>query len=88
MNKFEFITDENSEIFCNLIVKKMIELFGISEAEAIGRINNLWRGKEIVGDNIIYHEDEEDWGKTMYYDHNSMWWLKEGKEELKPMPYK
>lgn len=88
MNKFEFITDDQSEEFCNEIAEKMIELFGISKDEAIGRINSLWRGLEIVGLDLIYHEDEEYWAKTIYYGHNSCWWLKEGKEELKPVPYK
>ena len=87
MNNFEFVTDEESEEFCIEIAKKMIELFGISMDEAMGRINRCWEGLEIVGDDLIYHEDEEYWAKNIYYGKNSFWWLKEGSEDLKPLPY-
>ena len=87
MSRFKFTTDEKSEEFCMLIVGKMVGLFGITEEEAIGRINRDWEGKEIVGMDIIYHEDEEYWAKSIYYGHDSAWWIKEGKEEIKPRPY-
>ncbi|MEW8987645.1 MAG: hypothetical protein AB2401_11715 [Bacillus sp. (in: firmicutes)] len=56
------------------IAKKMMELFGISEKEAIGRINRHWRGETIKGPkDLIYHEDPEYWAKTIYYGKDSMW---------------
>ncbi|OOM73582.1 hypothetical protein CLPUN_44780 [Clostridium puniceum] len=87
MSKFEFVTDDESEEFCTEIAEKMVELFIIFKDEAIGRINRCWKGLEIIGDDLIYHEDEEYWAKTIYYGKRSFWWLKEGSEDLKPIPY-
>ena len=84
---FDFKTDKESYEFCMLIANKMVELFKISLNEAIGRINRDWNGKDILGLDVVYHEDEEYWAKTIYYGHDSFWWLKEGKEELKALPY-
>ncbi len=85
MSLFLFVTDKNSEEFCLLIAHKMVELFGISKEEAIGRINRDWKGQEIVGMDVIYHEDEEYWAKEIYYGHDSRWW--KGETGLKPSSY-
>jgi hypothetical protein len=86
---FRFETDAESNQYFIDIYEKMIKLFGISYDEAIGRINQHFRHVDkFVGDEVlIYHETEEYWAKTIYYGDNSFWWLKEGKEELKPVPY-
>jgi hypothetical protein len=67
-----------------MIANKMVELFGIFIDEAVGRINRDWRGQEIIGMDIIYHETEEYWAKTIYYG-GAHWW--KGEEGLKPRPY-
>jgi hypothetical protein len=64
--KLDFETDRQSAEFCELIASRMTALFGISSEEAIGRINRDWRGQKIVGNDIIYHEDEDYWAKTIY----------------------
>ena len=84
--KFEFETDEQSEGFVASIANRMVSLFGISIDEAVGRINRDWKGLKIIGSNeVIYHEDEDYWAKTIYYGKGSNWWLYPS--NLKPRPY-
>jgi hypothetical protein len=83
---FTFTTDEQSELFCRTIVKRMIELFGITEEEAIGRVNRQWGGMALVGDELaIYHEDENYWAHAIYFGKSSRWWA--NPHGLKPRPY-
>lgn len=82
---FLFETDSESEAFCERIAQEMVRLFGISPDEAVGRINNAWKGLSIVGDDLIYHETEEYWANNIYYGKESEWWL--SPPGLKPRPY-
>jgi hypothetical protein len=74
---FPFKTDEKSEAFCHSIAREMTKLFGISEHEAIHRIGRFWkRLPEIVGEqDIVYHETEDYWARTIYYGKDSFWWI-------------
>jgi hypothetical protein len=86
MNAFIFEMDDQSSAFCKEIAQQMVELFGITHEEAIGRINRDWGGLKIVGNvDVIYHEDETYWAKTIYYGKDSNWWL--NPVSLKPRPY-
>jgi len=85
-DKFEFKTDAQSLTFCENIIARMMILFGITVEEAISRINRDWRGLKLIGaEDVIYHEDEEYWAKTIYYGKGSNWWL--NAQNLKPRPY-
>lgn len=86
---FNFETDTESYQYFMEICEKMMELFEIDYEEAIGRINQHFKHVDkFVGDEVlIYHETDNYWAKTIYYGNDSFWWLKEGKEELKPVPY-
>ena len=78
MSRYNFTTDALAEEFMDEIAVRMVELFGITEDEAIERINEHWRGQSIAGeDDMIYHEDEDFWAKTIYYGPNKMWWLED-----------
>jgi hypothetical protein len=84
--RFQFETDSQSAEFCEAIVNRMVSLFGITIDEAIGRLNQDWKGISITGpDDVIYHEDEDYWAKTIYYGKGSNWWL--NPPSLKPRPY-
>jgi hypothetical protein len=86
-DKFEFSTDSQSATFCEGIAVKMVELFGITTDEAIGRLNQEWRGLSLLGPNdMIYHEDEEYWAKTIYYGKDSKWWKNPPGLTPKPFP--
>lgn len=83
---FTFRTDDESESFCQTIVNRMIELFGISEDEAIGRVNRQWDRMSLVGKDLaIYHEDEDYWAHAIYFGKSSRWW--DNPPGLKPRPY-
>jgi hypothetical protein len=83
---FEFITDEESAAFFELIAGAMVEAFNVNYQEAVGRMNRQWGGLEFVGsDRLIYHEDEDFWANTVFYGAESEWWLEP--PGLKPLPY-
>jgi hypothetical protein len=84
--KFRFETDERAQEFCEAIANQMINLFGISIHEAIGRINREWHNNPIIGDDIIYHETEEYWAKNIYFGKASEWWLSPPGLMPKPFP--
>jgi hypothetical protein len=88
MSKFTFVTDEHSEEYCVEIAQAMANDFGISEDEAVSRINQHWSGLTIVGEeDMIYHELPHYWAWTVYYGHDSYWWISSPKrEELNLMP--
>lgn len=82
---FEFTATGSSLRLCERIVGRMVELFGISVEEAVGRINQQWAGLEFEDLDLICHEDQDFWANDMYYGHGSHWWRKP--PGLKPMPY-
>lgn len=88
-SNFVFKTDEKSEEFCNQIAIKMVELFKITLEEAVGRINQAWANSlSIEGcDNIIYHEEEDFWAKTIYYPEGTRWWQQD-ESLLVPRPWR
>lgn len=50
-------------------VGEMVELFGISRAEAVARINEQWHGRDFSGDDeIVLHEDRHYWAMLIYFD--------------------
>ena len=52
------MTDAQSAAFCEAIVNRMMNVFGIMLDEAIGRLNRDWKGLSITGPHdVIYHED-------------------------------
>jgi hypothetical protein len=88
MNRFTIKLDSEGEEFFNEVVDKLIELFEITEEEAIGRINRYWGKTDFTGKEylIISHDGEEEWAKTLYYGKESHWWLRKG-EKIEPIPY-
>ena len=86
MSRFAFLTDGKSAAFCDEIVAKMVELFRISENEAVGRLNREFQDMEFVGEeHVFYHEDDEYWANRVYWGHGSKWWL--NPPGLQPVPY-
>jgi hypothetical protein len=83
---FTFPTDDESEAFCAEILREMQERFGISQQEAVGRMNRFWWGLSLIGPNHpIYHESPEYFAKTIYYGPDTAWW--KGEAGLTPQPY-
>lgn len=70
------------------IVREMLFLFPITRAEAVGRLNRFWAGRNFSNElsvNLLMHEEPDYWAKTIYYGPNTPWW--KGEEGLKPQPY-
>jgi hypothetical protein len=86
MTEFDFQTDDEGREFCELIIQEMISRFNISKEEAVGRLNDTWKGLTIGKDDIVFHEDEEFWANSIYYGKDSQWWL--NPPILKPLPHK
>ncbi len=85
-NKLTFVVDAQGEEYCAEIASEMVSLFGVTEEEAFGRINDFFKHQEIVGElDPVYHELPDYWAKTMYYGPGVYWWL-EG-QELHPRAY-
>jgi len=86
MAKFQFKADAEAKAYCERIAQEMVRLFGIPEAEAVGRINRQWKGQKLGGEGeVLYGGDPPFWAKTIYYESGCMWW-REG-EKLRPKPY-
>lgn len=92
MRKYECDGDNYGREFLDDIVDKMIELFGISESEVVGRVNRHWADQEFFDIaredkeyNMAYHELPHFWAHTIYYG-GALWWLQDGKP-LTPVPY-
>ena len=87
--EFDFVTDEQAKAHYLEIVEEMINLFGISQEEAVGRINRAFAGERLVGsyEEIwwFYHEVPADEAKFIYYEPGTYWWI-EG-SPLIPRPY-
>jgi hypothetical protein len=82
--KFEFQATGDSLELCEAIVDRMVELFGISVDEALGRVNRVWRGRQFEDLDIICHETADSWANSIYFGRDD-WWLKPA--DLKPRPY-
>jgi hypothetical protein len=66
----EFIMPTSAEVDELLagIRDEMVALFGISESEAVARVNQQWQGMDLSSqDEIILHEDEYFWALTVYF---------------------
>ena len=83
---FEFNTDEEAYEFCQEIVRMMMNDFGITEAEALTRLNKQWRRNDFEDLDIRYHEDSTYWAYDIYYPDNTDWWNRVGDPTLKPRP--
>lgn len=84
---FSFTMEEKAEAYIRAIIGEMIRLFAISEDEAIGRLNDKWRGLKFTDeDDELFRETPNWWAKNTYFGHDSVWWNK-NECELKPLPY-
>jgi hypothetical protein len=83
--KFEFQATGESLALCEDIVGRMVDTFGISEHEALGRVNRQWRACTFEAFDIICHETDDFWANQIYFGNDSYWWSEPAR--LKPLPY-
>lgn len=85
--RFAFPTCPATQLLCEATATEMQHRFGISSEEAVGRINRHWSGQDLSDPNdIVLHEGEGFWAKTIFYSQDSSWWLDESKAVPKPYP--
>ena len=77
MSLFAFRTDAESEQYCHEIVTAMRRDCGVSEQEALQRINMLWAGHPFLGMDLRYHNMAETWAKHLFYGKEQLWWVDE-----------
>jgi hypothetical protein len=67
MSRFAFtLVDAEAEQFCEEIVQDMTA-YGISESEALRRLNAIWKGLTIGGeDDITYHLGAGEWAARLF----------------------
>ncbi|MFI6042299.1 hypothetical protein ACIA8C_11730 [Nocardia sp. NPDC051321] len=63
----------------------MIAIFGISEDEAVVRINARFVGQTLTGDDIIFHEEAGFWARDIMYGPESFWWNDEAAAKVIPL---
>ena len=67
MSQFSFPTDRKSERYCWDIIHSMMRSFGISQSDALRRVNAFWKGLPFVGErDLIYHRVPEEWAKRIF----------------------
>lgn len=80
------LRDDEEGRDCEELIQKMVSLFGISEAEALGRLNRAWKDKPLLGEHsLVYHRSAEYWANRIYYGDDSQW--SQHSAGLRPLPY-
>jgi hypothetical protein len=81
--EFPCAGDMKALAFCREMAGEMVRAFGISHAEAVARVNRQWSepgpsGRVprvwIVGLDLAYHQEPDDWAGDIYYGKDSRWW--------------
>ena len=85
---FSFNVTNEGEDFCKEIIEEMVNNFGLTESEALGRINKLWINWDFDSkEEIRYHDLPKDWAYMIYYGRDSHWWNRLDEPTLEPIPY-
>lgn len=91
--EFACAGDNEALAFCREVAEEMVRAYGISEDEAVARINRQWSdpGEDgvtpriwIVGLDIVYHETAEFWAGLIYYGGEGRWW--DPTANVRPLP--
>jgi len=85
VRQFTFATNPEIEAYFNKVVDVLITDFGVSEEEAVGRVNRTYGGYDVLGDTTLTHEWAKDTAYQLYYGPDQMYW-KPG-AVLTPVPY-
>ncbi|MEU8116697.1 hypothetical protein [Micromonospora sp. NPDC048947] len=74
---YRFLSTLSTDVHEHLeeTVVEMVHLFGISEAEAVARINAAWSGSDFLeSSKLVLHEDPHYWAIFLYYGGNVPDW--------------
>ena len=85
MRTFTFATTPELDVYFDLVVSVLIRDFGVTEEEAVGRVNRTFGGHDVIGDKYLTHEWAKDTAYQIYYGPNQMYWKPDA--ALTPVPY-
>ena len=85
MSNFTFATTPELDVYFGEVVDVMVRAFGVSEEEAVGRVNRTFGDHDVLGDTLLTHEWAKDTAYQIYYGPDQMYW-KAG-AVLTPLPY-
>lgn len=86
MSSYQFGAEPIALEYIDCIVEALVKLFGISNDEAVGRVNRKWKGLTFADDDLeLFRESVSWWAHNVYYGHDSGWW--HGTGNLSPLPY-
>src|SRR5262245_8532371 len=77
--EFHGAGDSEARAYLSEIAKEMTKQHGISRREPVARLNDWFRGNArppqhwIVGDDLLYHMNPEDWAELVYYGPEWTW---------------
>jgi hypothetical protein len=67
--KFSFLTDDDSRLYCQQIIKAMELLFDIDPNKGYELLNGFWRGKDwresAPFTYLLYHERQGEWAERI-----------------------
>jgi hypothetical protein len=63
---FSFITNQESQVFCEQIAYAISRIYSISIERAVDEINMVWNGQDFVDVfDVRYHETFDYWAKRI-----------------------
>jgi hypothetical protein len=73
--KFDMDLDEEAHKFMTEIATDIMQRFGLTEEDAVGRLNECWKGKSVKEPYfwLLYHEEPAFWSQTLYYEAHDFW---------------
>lgn len=91
--QFACAGDDEALAFCHDVAEEMVRAYGISDDEAVARVNRQWSDPDedgaaprtwIIGLDIVYHETVQYWAGFIYYGGEGRWW--DPTANVRPLP--
>jgi hypothetical protein len=83
---FAFATNDALEAYFEKVLAVLVADFGISEDEALGRINRSYGNYDVLADPTLTHEWAKDTAYQIYYGPNQAYWKPGAILEKLPYP--
>lgn len=87
--KIQFDVNDDALAYVIEVMQAMQLVFGISEDEALGRVNRHWSGESFNTPervDALTHELPEDMAKFIYYEPGTLWWIDDEPRRVRPYP--
>jgi len=71
---FAFATNPALEVYFDEVLAVLMRDFGVSEEEALGRVNRAFGGYDVLADTTLTHEWAKDTAWQIYYGPGQPYW--------------